>query len=343
MNNTLPIASRELLDFAMIGRARPAIDYALGLVANGLAPDRLILDVLADVQREVGRLWQSNQWSVAQEHAATAVIDGVLGAISLQPRTSPASQKGNALVACVEEEYHSLPARMGAERLRYDGWDVTFLGANVPAHDLQKFVVDAEADVIVLSCTLSLHLAGAARCISALADLGSTVVVAGAAFGITPDRATRIGASAWIGPDVDLSVLSGPLPPARSSTFAARESVHLQLHGRELIEACMTEMFVVISSMSSYSSSQLSSSRRDLDYILRYITAAIDLDEPQLFVEFIAWLEEVLSSRGVPSAVLITALQIVDDVVRDSGLEQSAALCEAARRHLVGTHRSVNA
>ncbi|MEO6375187.1 MAG: cobalamin-dependent protein [Acidimicrobiales bacterium] len=332
--------SAELLEMAASGRPRPAIDYALGQISDGLPADILILQVLADVQREVGRLWQSNQWSVAQEHAATAVIDGVLGAIGLEQRTSPAPQRGNVLVACVEEEYHSLPARMGAERLRYDGWNVTFLGASVPAHDLQQFVVDADPDVTVLSCTLSLHLPGAARSISALADVGAVVVVAGAGFGDTSDRATRLGASGWIGPSVNAtSVLERPLPPARSATFENTESAQLQLQDHELVEACMTEMFKAIPRMTSFSAQQLNSSRRDLAYILRYLTIAIDLDEPHLFDEFITWLQRVLIAREVPPAVLLASLQMVGDVVHRAGLEQSAALCQAAQRPLVDTHQ----
>jgi methanogenic corrinoid protein MtbC1 len=337
MNTTMSGLSRELLDLAVVGRPRPAIDHALNLIADGLPADRLIVEVLADVQREVGRLWQSNQWSVAQEHAATAVIDGVVGAISLQTRTPPAPHQGNLLVACVEEEYHSLPARMGAERLRHDGWDVTFLGASVPAHDMQKFVVDAEPDAIVLSCTLSLHLPAATRSISALADIGAAVVVAGAAFGNTPARAQRLGASAWIGPHTEAaSVLAGPLPSARSTILAEPESMHLQLNDRELIEACMHQMLAAIPSMASYSPRQLISTRRDLDYILRYLTVAIDLDEPLLFHEFVAWLAAVLEARHVPPAVLSTSLDIIGDVVHRSGLEWSAALCRTAWAEISG-------
>jgi methanogenic corrinoid protein MtbC1 len=334
MNPTLPVLSRELLDMALVGRPRPAIDYALDLIADGLPADRLIVEVLADVQREVGRLWQSNQWSVAQEHAATAVIDGVVGAISLQSRTPPAPRRGNVVVACVEEEYHSLPARMGAEILHHDGWDVTFLGASVPAHDLQNFVVDAEPDVIVLSCTLTLHLPAAARSIAGLADVGAAVVVAGAAFGDTPRRAQRLGASAWIGPDTHHSLLlAEPLPPARSSTLNETESLQL-LDDHELVDACMHQMLSDIPSMATYSPRQLSSSRQDLDYIVRYLTVAIDLDETLLFVEFVSWLAEVLHARHVPPAVLDTSLDIIGRVVHRAGLDRSAALCRAARANL---------
>ena len=183
----------HLLDLAEVGRSGPAIEYALGLLTSGLGSDQMILDVLAPTQREVGLRWQSGRWNVGQEHAASTVVDGVLGAMEMQ---APVTQtRGSAVVACVEGEYHSLPARMGVERLRLDGWGVTFLGANMPTGDLVSFLRRAQPDVVVLSCTFELCLPGAARSIAAVAELGLPAVVAGAGFGETPRRAMLLGAS----------------------------------------------------------------------------------------------------------------------------------------------------
>jgi methanogenic corrinoid protein MtbC1 len=333
--------SAQLLELAATGRPRPAIDYVLELIADGLSVDRLITETLTDVQREVGRLWQANEWTVAQEHAATAVIDGVLGAVSMQTNAHATSNRGCVLVACVEEEYHSLPARMGAERLRYQGWEVTFLGASVPAHDLQQYVVDTEPDRIVLSCTLSLHLSGAARGIAALADLGAPVIVAGAAFGDTPDRAGRVGASAWIGPDTNPSaLLEAAMPTARSRPLDHPDSMRLALCSKEIAEACMTEIFAAVPASVSYSSQQVSSTRTDLDYILRYLALAIDLDETQVFDEFVPWLAQVLSSRNVPPRVLIDSLGCLGGVLDSHGHQRSAALCGSAQTRLAGLEGS---
>ena len=320
--------SAELLGLAATGRPRPAIDLALGLLADGVSVDQMITGTLAGVQREVGRLWQANQWTVAQEHAATAVIDGVLGAVSLQTNNIAVPKRGSVLIACVEEEYHSLPARMGGERLHSDGWDVTFLGASVPAHDLQQYVVDTEPDRIVLSCTLSLHLPGAARGIAALADLGAAVTVAGAAFGDTPDRAHRLGASAWIGPHSDPSaVLEAPMSPARAVRVDNPESHQLAIRLPELVEASMEAISSVPSTRDSHSVQQLSLTREDVDHILRHLALAIGLGDSQVFHEFVTWLAEVRSSRTVPRVVLTSCLRIISDVLHAEGYEQSSELC----------------
>ncbi len=337
MIEVLSPVSRRFLEIAAAGRPRPAIDDAVALTSRGMTFDHLITDVLAPVLREVGRLWQLNRWTTAQEHAATAVIDGVLGAIGLQTPTPSADAKGAVLVACVEGEYHSVAARMGVERLRSAAWDVTFLGANVPAQDLQSYVAQTTPDAIVLSCTLGLNLPGAARCIGALADLGVPVIVAGAAFGRTATRAGRLGASAWIGPDSDATeVLRTTSDPARQPVPTDRESAQLEMECNGLVETCMTHMVAAMPVLADYTARQLAHTRADLTYILRHLMLTIDLDEASFFDDFVSWLTVVLTSRHVPATVLPLSLGIVADVVQLAGLRRAEAVC---RSSLIGLPR----
>lgn len=332
---TLSVAAQHFLDLAATGRPRPAIDFALELQAGGVPMDRLILDVLAPTQHQVGRLWQSNQWTTAQEHASTAVVDGVLGAAALQ--TPPAlPTRGTVLVACTEEEYHTVPARMGVERLRHDRWEVVFLGASLPAQDLQRFAAHTEPDVIVLSCTVPLFLPGAARCIAAGAELGLPVVAAGAGFGGTSARADRLGASGWIGPESNpTDVLRGAGRPAGPPHLMHEEAVQLELGVDDLTAGCMAEMLVRMPQMSAYSERQLASTRSDLGHIFRYLALAIDHDEAAVFDHFVSWLAEVLTARRVPPTVLTASMEIVEIILARAEFRRPAKLCSSARRGLL--------
>ncbi len=332
---------QEFLDLAAAGRPRPAIERALELLDAGNSVEDLILGVLAPTQREVGLQWQTHRWNTAQEHAATAVIDGVLGAIAMRIPV-PSRAHGVVLVACVEEEYHSLPARMGVELLRCGGWDVTFLGESVPARDLQAFATSAQVDVAVLSCTVPLHLPGARRAIAALADIGVPAVAAGAGFGDTPRRAAQLGASGWIGsasnPTAVLAALLADSPAAETGVDRQREedAVQLELHSDELCDGALEEMSRRIPAMSAYSSRQLDRTRKDVADILRYLGLAIDLDEPSMFDDFVAWFSQFLAGRDVPAAVLDASLDIVAEVTRDAGFVRAADICASARLGLSG-------
>lgn len=322
-------AAAELLDLAADGRPRPAIAYVLNLLAGGMAVDELITEVLAPVQLEVGLRWGANLWSVADEHAATAVIDGVLGALALNAPV-PDAHRGRVLVACAEGEYHTMPARMGAELLRGEGWEVTFLGASLPATDLQRYAGATQPDVVVISCTVPLFLPGARRCFASVTELGLPSVAAGAAF--DDARARRVGASGLIGPTASLTTaldeMQKPPPP---TTPAPPEALALEQAGEDLQRSCLSVMAERMPQLADYSPAQLASTRTDVGYILGYLAASIDVGDDEIFRAFTAWLRHVHEMRGVPPFVLDQSLDIIGEVVAAAGMTEAARLCATHR------------
>lgn len=135
---------------------------AMRLVLDeGLGQGERIVDlqskVIQSAQDEIGRLWQQNRVTIAQEHMATAISQLTLSA--LFERASPSASLGKKiLLACVEGEQHDLPARLVADLLDLEGFDVRYLGANVPHDDLIKTIVDEKPDVIGLSVTMSFNV-----------------------------------------------------------------------------------------------------------------------------------------------------------------------------------------
>jgi MerR family transcriptional regulator, light-induced transcriptional regulator len=95
---------------------RAAARQALGLLEAGATVPELVQGLLGPAQVEVGRRWETNRWSVADEHAATAITDAVLAALAW--RLDVPEHQGHVVVACAEGDWHSLPARMLAEILR---------------------------------------------------------------------------------------------------------------------------------------------------------------------------------------------------------------------------------
>lgn len=50
-----------------------AMSSVRGLLDDGVDPLAVLVDVIAAGQRGVGERWQRGKWSIAKEHAATAV------------------------------------------------------------------------------------------------------------------------------------------------------------------------------------------------------------------------------------------------------------------------------
>jgi methanogenic corrinoid protein MtbC1 len=170
------------------------MDLVAELARAGATVEELVLDLLAPVQREVGLRWERREWSVAEEHAATAIVDVTLAMVTLD---EPPSDGRHVVVACVEGEWHSLTARMAAEIFRHRGWSVTFLGPSVPPGDLGAYAAESAPDAVALSSTLPILLPGARRCIAACRDQGVPVLAGGPGFGPDGRYAGLLGADGW--------------------------------------------------------------------------------------------------------------------------------------------------
>ncbi len=143
----------------LAGDRREALRLVLeeGLRAGATVAE-LQLAVIQEAQREIGRLWQENRISIAQEHMATAISHVVLA--HLYDRAPRADTNGKkVLVACVEGELHDLPARLAADALDLAGFEVRYLGASVPVHALLSMIDQVKPDLVALSVTMAFNAA----------------------------------------------------------------------------------------------------------------------------------------------------------------------------------------
>ncbi len=147
---------------------------------GGMSMAQVADTIIQPAMTEVGARWARNELSVAQEHRATALVQLVLARFSPLPR---GGARAAALIGCVEGNLHSLGARVVADTFEADGWDVHFMGADVPTRDLIAYVRAHAVDIIGLSVALPLHLISAQRVVAALRrELGAAcprIVVGG--------------------------------------------------------------------------------------------------------------------------------------------------------------------
>jgi len=142
----------------LAGDRREALRIVLddGL-ARGASVQDLQARVIQAAQREIGRLWQVNRISIAQEHMATAISHVVLSRLFDEARSDPRLGR-KIVVACVAGEYHEFPARIVADFLDLGGFEVRYLGANVPTDDLLRMLREEKPDLLALSVTMSFNV-----------------------------------------------------------------------------------------------------------------------------------------------------------------------------------------
>ncbi|GAA3310212.1 hypothetical protein GCM10020295_76700 [Streptomyces cinereospinus] len=187
----------------------------------GADAEDVLLEVIAAVQRRVGLEWAANRFTVAQEHAATAIHDRIIAAMAHRgPPADTPGTAGSVTVACVDGEWHALPARLLAEVLRHRGHRVDFLGAQVPTPHLIAHLHQTSPDAVALSSSIPARLPVAHTAISAVRAIDIPVLVGGAAFGADGRYARLLGADAWA-PDARAAAgllargLPRPSPAAR--------------------------------------------------------------------------------------------------------------------------------
>lgn len=229
-----------------VGRADQ--DAALAVVSDlltaGVEPLTILEDLIAPVQRRVGERWQSGEWPVAREHAATSVSAVALEAVSRAVSREPDPAR-HAVVACAEGEWHALPAGMIAAGLRSAGWRVTLLGASTPAARLTRYLQDLGPRATVISCSVAAALPAARDFVRASTTAGIPVLVGGAAFGPDRTRADALGATAWaadlrtaVETAGTLPLVVPPLPPPAAGVTA--DEAALRADRRALTQAVVT-------------------------------------------------------------------------------------------------------
>jgi len=307
-------------------------DDAVALVRSAARDGGLAAAVklLAEVQRKVGDLWQQNEFTVADEHAATAITDLALAAACLEAQRRPHAPEASVVVACAEEEWHVMPARMFAEQLSAAGWDVVFLGASTPAEHLQRFVAAESPAAVAVSCTVPIHLHGARRAISASHAAGVPVLAGGAAFGTAPDRAAAIGADGWaatLDEAVDtLGRWASSRPPLAAPLVDDAPALAAAAERPLIVERAMSALASRFPPLADYGNSQLARTREDLDYILRFVEASLLTGDDSIITSFSSWLTSVLAARGLPDGIVPLGVGVLHDCLPENQNEAARLL-----------------
>ncbi|HJT77089.1 MAG TPA: ATP-binding protein, partial [Gemmataceae bacterium] len=196
-DDALTALARQYLDALLRGQRHAASRLILDAVDRGTAIGDLYLHVFGRCQREVGRLWQLNRISVAQEHYCSAATQLVMS--QLYPYLFARPRTGRRLVAaCVAGDLHEIGLRVVTDLFELDGWDTLYLGASVPPGGVVQALAEHRAEVLLLSVTMAYHLPAVEELIRAVRSSEATravkVVVGGSPFRLAPELWRRVGA-----------------------------------------------------------------------------------------------------------------------------------------------------
>jgi len=192
--------ARSYLSALLQGQRAEASRLIHDAVRAGVPVRDIYLHVFEPVQHEIGRLWQKNEVTVAQEHFCTASTQWIMSQLYPHILTSPRKQR--VMVAtCVGGDLHEIGVRMIADFFEMEGWETHYLGANTPAASIVQMIQDRNADLLAVSATMTYHIRQVAELIVAIRTTRRgkqvKIMVGGYPFNLEPTLWREIGADAF--------------------------------------------------------------------------------------------------------------------------------------------------
>jgi methanogenic corrinoid protein MtbC1 len=125
------------------------LDEALQRAQVSLGDQGLLRRVITPLARELGLLWKAGRITAAQEHFFTAMAKMFIWTLTRQYR--PDKRAPTMVVATPAGQYHEIGARIVAAVASSNGWNVTYLGASLPAFEIAGAVQTCGATALALS------------------------------------------------------------------------------------------------------------------------------------------------------------------------------------------------
>ncbi|MGF7184296.1 methanogenic corrinoid protein MtbC1 [Desulfitispora alkaliphila] len=196
-NNPLGKLASEYFDALLSENRELASKLILNAVEAGVDIRDIYMNVFQPCQYEIGRLWELNKVTIAQEHYFSAATQLIMA--QLYSRIFSMERNGYCFVAAsVADELHVIGLRMVVDFLEMDGWDTYYLGGNIPVEKILETVQKQRADRLGLSATMSYHVDKVAAVIEKVRSIEEfkslKIVVGGLPFYINKNLWQQTGA-----------------------------------------------------------------------------------------------------------------------------------------------------
>ncbi len=224
----LSVRLRDALVDGSVKAAEQIADQALAVGQDPVAVEAL---VIAPAMWMIGELWERDVISVADEHLATAISHGIVARLFRHMLRSAAGSGARVMLAAPQGEHHILGLRMAADVLEGAGYEVMYLGADVPLGALLQACSRHRPAVLGLTLSMSLSVPTLLWEIQEIAKLkrAPAVMLGGRALrpAITPGLAAPVVADIEQVVEVVAALIANPpTAPALAPTLAARTPPH---------------------------------------------------------------------------------------------------------------------
>ena len=289
-----------------------------------------VVQVLQKGLADIGLGWYEGNITAQQEHFASALamrrLETLVGA------TPPPTRQGRVLIACPPEEEHTFGPLLLTLMMRRRGWNVVYLGANVPLARLESTIKRARPQLVVFTAQTLPTVANMLPMTQLLQRDQVPCAYGGLIFTLLPTLRDRLpgyylGDRLDEAPQIIDDLLSEP-PRNHSFPVQRIEMTYIKAvaHYRDrqaMIEAQIWDELRALKLPDTHLA------RANSDFS-RYIKAALTLGDINLLGDDIAWVEAVLTNLHyrIPSKQIRNYLNGYLEACRTHLDERGAPLIE---------------
>ncbi|MEM7334199.1 MAG: MerR family transcriptional regulator [Chloroflexota bacterium] len=154
------------------------------------SPVSACIELLQKGLSQIGVQWYNDEASVQQEHFASALAMRRLN--SLVAAAPPPTKNGRILIGCPPHEDHTFAPLLLTLMLRYRGWELLYLGANVPQARFEATIQSINPHLIILTAQ-TLHTAATLAGVSdSIENQNVPLGFGGSIFNRVPELQDRI-------------------------------------------------------------------------------------------------------------------------------------------------------
>jgi methanogenic corrinoid protein MtbC1 len=165
-------------------------------LADGVEPRQVIADILDPAIVRLGRLWEDEAMSLAQNFVASKIAEDTL-LRCLPDKADNLHSKGAVVIGNIEDDFHSLGRKTVGLFLAAAGWEVHDLGNDVTAEELLAKALEVNACVIGASAMMQTTALNIRKLRQLIDERGHAnrikLAVGGAVFNWRPELVVEVG------------------------------------------------------------------------------------------------------------------------------------------------------
>lgn len=285
-------------------------------------PEVMYMQLLLPALAKIGEGWYQGKYTVQQEHFASALAIRRLE--TLLAATPAPTRPERIIIGCPPDEEHTLGPLLLSLLLRRQGWDVIYLGANVPLAHLEATVATTQPQLIILSAQRLPTVVSLQAMAFLLERQQVALAYGGQIFNSSPALRQRIpghflGKSLDQAPRVVEQLMFSPVstPAIASISETYQQALAHYSHRKPLIEALVWETLPD----SNISEHQLSVAGYNLS---RNIIAALTLGDMDYLSSEVARVANLLVNHQLPPALLCLYVEAYLAAARETLDERGA-------------------